>query len=485
MTRIYNRLKTAQVVPITGSSIKVYNREAAIRFSSPDMVKEGFWIWKPGKNSIYISEKILVDTMGTFPENMTIKEVVDTIVIPEDRYSFTEYIEKMIKGNSEISFEARVKNSKSETPSWVKILARINRYPNKRLKDISGIIEDITEAKISEERNAQLLKIKDALLEINHHMATIGDLDKLTSLILKRISEAMSHIDCASFLVLGDDNYFTISTSIGYDPESIKKFKLPYNELFFRKIKADMYTSPMIVNDVDRIKGDVTSVAKTQKGIVIKSLLNTPINIDGKLVGIISLDSSKNYIFNQDDLEIMQYVKEQIEIAISKYKLYEEIKFISRHDQLTGFINRNYFEELFEQNLKLAKRYKGTFSLAVLDLDGLKNINDNYGHMAGDLLITTFSKRLEKYFRDTDIFSRFGGDEFVGLFLAIKMNTLEKKFRDFSAALSKEPFDYNGSKLTCAFSYGLATYPKDGLSFTELFKIADNRMYKQKNNKRI
>lgn len=122
----------------------------------------------------------------------------------------------------------------------------------------------------------------------------------------------------------------------------------------------------------------------------------------------------------------MQYIKEQIEIAISKYKLYEKIKFLSRHDQLTGFINRSYFEELFDQNIKLAKRYNRSLSLAVIDLDRLKTVNDNFGHLAGDTLIMTFSKKLKSYFRDSDIFSRFGGDEFVALFVSIEKDKLEK-----------------------------------------------------------
>ena len=484
MVKVFERLKNAIIVPFTEQSLKISAGDKTIQFGSPEMVKEGLWIWKPRENAIYISQKIIDAAPGSFTEGMTIGNLLNNILLPEHKDPFVSNIMNMLKGSSNKSITAKITVKDSDNPVWIRISARINRYKNNRIKDISGTVEDITAEAVSKEKNTRLLKIKDALLEINHNVATIGDLEKLTELILKRISEAMTDIDCASFLTLNKDNYFTISTSIGYDPEAVKDFKLPYNELFFKKTTAKMYNAPMIVNDVHRIRGRSTPIARTEKNIRIKSLLNTPIRVDNKLVGIISLDSSKNYIFNEEDLEIMQYIKDQIEIAISKYKLYEKIKFISRHDQLTGFINRSYFEEIFDQNRKLAKRYSSSFSLAVMDMDGLKSVNDNYGHMAGDLLIKTFADSLKKYFRESDIFSRFGGDEFLGLFLAMKSSTLEKKFRDFSKELKNSPFEYNGSPITCSFSYGLASFPKEGKTFSELFKLADSRMYKLKTENR-
>jgi len=484
MVKIVEQLKNAYIVPITRTTIKTGAGEKSILFSNPDLVKEGFWIWKPKEKVIYITKGIIDAVEGSYAQSMTIGDLIKTIITPEQLPAFLSNFTALLESGQKRSFITEVKIKTSDTPVWIQISGSVNRYKNNRLKDISGIVEDISKTVLSEQKNSQLMKIQDALLDINHHMAKIGDLDKLMDLILNRITEAMSHIDCASFLTLNKDNYFTISNSVGYDPEAVKKFKLPYNELFFKKTTAEMYQAPMIVNDVHRIKGNVTPMAKTIDNIQIKSLLNTPIIIDNELAGIISLDSSRNYIFDEDDLEILQYIKEQIEIAISKYRMYEKIKFISRHDQLTGFINRSYFEELFGQNLKLAKRYRSSFSLVVMDLDGLKKINDNYGHMAGDLLITTFSENIKKYFRESDIFSRFGGDEFAGLFLAIKSRTLQKKFNDFTQLLISKPFEYNEDKIICSFSYGLAAYPKEGTTFMELFKLADSRMYKFKNDKR-
>ncbi len=479
MTDLFDQFKNSIIKPVSLGPFNLISDEATLKFISTDMLKVGFLIWEPGNGTVYLSDRI-VQNYNYF----LLKDLINYSVDTEGKSFLTKKFRNLFFYPDTISLEVKLKPGNPGSIYWINIILRSEFFKNGKIKKISGIIEDISEQKTTEEKAVKLLRIKDALLEVNHHMATIGDLDKLIQLILIRISESISHVDCASFLVLTEDNYFTMSTSIGYDPESAKQFKLPYNELFFKKVKAKEYTTPMIVNDVHKIENIGTPLAKTRGGIRIKSLINAPIVIDNKLIGIISLDSSHNNIFDKVDLEIMQYIKEQIEIAISKYKLYEKIKFLSRHDQLTGFINRSYFEELFDQNIKLAKRYNRSLSLAVIDLDRLKTVNDNFGHLAGDTLIMTFSKKLKSYFRDSDIFSRFGGDEFVALFVSIEKDKLEKKFVEFTKNLREEPIIFKKDKIVCSFSYGLSSYPDEGSTFTDLFKLADTRMYRLKESKR-
>ncbi len=485
MADLFEKLTGAETRKVNRGPLIMRSGGSSVRFSSTDLINEGFWMWNPRKNIVYYSDRIIEDTgLTEISGTMSIKRMIDHTVCPDDRDLFRNKIREFLSTPDIVTFEVRIKNPGPENISWIRITARKNTYANGRIKDISGIAVDITANKNFEARIHKLMDIKDALLDINHHMAATGDLDDLISFILSRISQSVPHIDCASFLMRDEDGYFRIKTSIGYDKEAVKEFELPAGKLFFGKIDENNYSSPMIINNVHRIKGNFTPVAKTDKGVVIKSTLNTPINIDGKLVGIISLDSGRNNIFTSDDIEIMQYVKEHIETAISKYKLYEEIKFISRHDQLTGLINRNYFEELFRQNIKLAKRHGRNLSITVIDLDGLKLVNDNYGHLAGDVLITTFTKKLKSFFRDSDIFSRFGGDEFVALFIDISKDKLEEKFIEFTRKTKNEPIDFNNIKIVCSFSYGIATFPEEGETFSTLFKLADSRMYMQKNMKK-
>ena len=472
-------IRDAVIASASFGSLDLVSGGRVLRFTGTGMFNEGVFLWKRKENRIYFSDAIAHSYSGTY-----LKDFINAAFSPADKKDLIAAMEKILTAPGGISLDTRTTPDEAGRYYWLNIKAQSSFYKNGRIKSLSGTIEDITERKMSEEKVTQLLKIKDALLEVNHQLATIGDLDKLIDSILTKISQAVSYIDCASFLTLTADNYFVITSSIGYEPEAVKKFKLPYHELFFQQVSADSYNEPIIINDIHRMKGGFTPLARTAKSITIKSLINAPIRIENKLIGIISLDSSMNNIFGKDELEIMQYIKEQVEIAIVKFKMFEKIKFLSRHDQLTGFINRNYFEEIFEQSSKLVKRYSGTFSIAVIDIDGLKRINDSYGHLAGDTLITYFAGALQHFFRDSDTFSRFGGDEFVALFVSTSTDTLSRKFLELARYFEEKPLSFNGVKIVSKFSFGLASYPEEGNTFQELFKRADERMYRAKERKR-
>ena len=479
MEYTYNLIKNASIQAASLGPLTFTSSTKVMKFPSTNMFNESIFIWKPKGNIIYLSDSIARNYTNT-----SLRDFINSIFNPETKQVLIDKFKELFEAPEVISFEIRTVPDDTGSYFWLNIKARSVFFKNGTFKNLSGTIENITQRKISEEKITQLLKIKDALLEVNHQMATIGDLDKLIDSILKKISHAVSYIDCASFLTLTDDKYFTITSSIGYDPEAVKSFKLPLHELFFQQVSADSYNDPIIVNDIHKMKGRITPLAKTAKNITIRSLINAPIKIENKLIGIISLDSSMNNIFGQYELEIMQYIKEQVEIAIVKFKMYEKIKFLSRHDQLTEFINRSYFEEIFEQSRKLVKRYNGTFSLAVIDLDGLKRINDNYGHLAGDTLISYFAEKMKHFFRDSDTFSRFGGDEFVALFVSTEKDKLSQKFTELEQAFEREPLSFNKKEIICRFSYGLSSYPQEGNTFHELFKRADERMYQAKELKK-
>ena len=106
--------------------------------------------------------------------------------------------------------------------------------------------------------------------------------------------------------------------------------------------------------------------------------------------------------------------------------IYNEIKQLSFKDPLTGLYNRRYLEEYLNNFLKEVKRGKRTFILALIDIDYFKKINDIYGHNIGDKLLQWFSNLLKNNLRDVDIIGRYGGDEFVVLFLDMTNEEIEK-----------------------------------------------------------
>lgn len=150
-------------------------------------------------------------------------------------------------------------------------------------------------------------------------------------------------------------------------------------------------------------------------------------------------------------------------------------------DALTGLGNLHIFKRSLSQLFNIAKRYDRPFSLAVFDIDDFKLINDKYGHSVGDHAIRALAQLMKKSFRETDILVRYGGDEFVALFPEtdeVKAKEGIQRFRDNIKAFTM-PLD-SKKMLQFSVSLGLATFQQDLKHATDIFEIADQRMYAEK-----
>ncbi len=155
-------------------------------------------------------------------------------------------------------------------------------------------------------------------------------------------------------------------------------------------------------------------------------------------------------------------------------------------DALTGLPNRALFEDRLEQSLKQAARSRHRFALGFMDLDGFKQVNDRYGHAAGDELLADVAVRLKRVLRDTDTVARIGGDEFVVLFRDLDRVEACGFLRDKLHRAICEPttlhatFDGRPVRIQPRASIGIALYPDHALEGSTLLKIADASMYAAK-----
>ena len=150
-------------------------------------------------------------------------------------------------------------------------------------------------------------------------------------------------------------------------------------------------------------------------------------------------------------------------------------------DALTGLANYRVFKRSLLQLFNIARRYERPFSLAVIDLDGFKSINDLYGHSSGDRAIQMLAQCMKRSFRETDILIRYGGDEFVTLFPETDDKEAAEGIERFRANLAQlsVPVDTKTNR-SLSVSIGLASFNKDMHRPIELFEMADKRMYAEK-----
>ncbi len=192
------------------------------------------------------------------------------------------------------------------------------------------------------------------------------------------------------------------------------------------------------------------------------SISGSSIVVDGQAKGAIAL--------YQDITE-----RNQLEIKLKK---------LAHFDTLTGACNRGYGLALLGQQLKLARRKKYKILLAYTDIDDFKNINDTFGHGEGDQILKEVAKLLKSTLRDIDIVCRVGGDEFLLIFPDSSLNDLSIIRERISKSLTQLNHTLKKS-YKIGLSLGVSEYdPDNPQSIDELIRIADNRMYEEKNGKK-
>jgi diguanylate cyclase (GGDEF)-like protein len=150
-------------------------------------------------------------------------------------------------------------------------------------------------------------------------------------------------------------------------------------------------------------------------------------------------------------------------------------------DGLTGVPNKRYFEEALARELARAQRHGRPLSLAVLDIDHFKRINDTYGHLAGDAVLRELAARVRGAIRADEVFARFGGEEFVLLMPEATPEQAAHFAERIRRLAADEPFDVGGKGIPVTVSIGLAhTSGERGVTPEELVGRADRKLYEAK-----
>lgn len=180
---------------------------------------------------------------------------------------------------------------------------------------------------------------------------------------------------------------------------------------------------------------------------------------------------------------LTHYVGIQNDIT-SRVELRQQLEHMALHDGLTGLANRALMMDRMREALSQAKRYRRMVALLFFDLDGFKDINDRYGHEAGDLLLKIVAAMLKRTLRDSDCAARLGGDEFV-LLITNLLSEEEVWLIHNRLLLTLElPVMLDGHEIVSRASMGLSFYPADGDTAEQLLKSADQAMYRDKELRR-
>ncbi|CUS49288.1 MAG: GGDEF domain protein [Idiomarinaceae bacterium HL-53] len=188
----------------------------------------------------------------------------------------------------------------------------------------------------------------------------------------------------------------------------------------------------------------------------------------------------RSYKVMQEELESAQTRINELEeqAESSKQKLSEQ-KFKSLQDTLTKLPNRAAFEERLELEFKRWQRYSTPLAIAIADIDHFKQINDNYGHIAGDKTLQVIANMLKKSLRGTDFVARFGGEEFVIIFPQAELTALLDPLEKARKRIQSIPFKFKNNDISITISIGAAAF-EDQDTMSSVFERADKALYSAK-----
>jgi diguanylate cyclase (GGDEF)-like protein len=200
--------------------------------------------------------------------------------------------------------------------------------------------------------------------------------------------------------------------------------------------------------------------------------LELPLVAKGRSLGALVAVSPSGEPFEQEERELLDAFTEQAALALANAKLFQTLVENATHDALTALPNRREFERQLSRELDRSRRYGAIFSLAILDLDEFKELNDSRGHQAGDAVLRQAASTIQKTCRASDVPARLGGDEFALLLPATN------QFQ--GAALCERLRTQVEALAQISLSWGVAEYPKHGDTATALTQAADAAMYASK-----
>ncbi|SFV59888.1 diguanylate cyclase/phosphodiesterase (GGDEF & EAL domains) with PAS/PAC sensor(s) [hydrothermal vent metagenome] len=241
----------------------------------------------------------------------------------------------------------------------------------------------------------------------------------------------------------------------------------------------------IVISDIKMPKMDGIEMAKAIKAIDPKQhiVFTTAHSESGFFMDAIDLQVD-GYILkpiNLDQLEKkLDGIKEHLRLKRYYEKHQEELERKAYIDDLTQIYNRTYFKEQFSKEISRYKREKTPLSLIFMDIDKFKDLNDNYGHQAGDEVLKELATLINNNIREMDTFSRWGGEEFA----IIQPNTApknSKKVAEYLRKMIKKHLFSNNLSVTCSF--GLATFGDDDTQEL-IMKRADEALYRAKNSGR-
>lgn len=384
----------------------------------------------------------------------------------------------------------------NESGNYKRALSYFEHYY--RLKEKSFSVElDKTvrnaEAESLRRTNERIKKIS----AIGREIASSLDLKKLLETIYSRVNELLDayNFGIASYdQATGQIDYNIYVKERGFLPPmsfSVKDKKIMAS--YAIRERQDIFIKDLFKEYQDYVESSEPTFLRFEDGSneICRSILFTPLLVEDNVVGVVSVQSNRVGAYSHNDMDTLKALASYIAIALNNSrqaelikKKNEELKRLAITDYLTGIYNRREFEGRIRAFWSVSARRRHHFSILLLDADHFKDINDNYGHLAGDECLKELAGLLrQSVVRPDDCLARYGGEEFIILLNCPEEEALESAHR-IRSEVESHIINFQGQALSLTVSIGvssaLSSSFRPGKGPEQLIARADEALYRSK-----
>ncbi len=321
--------------------------------------------------------------------------------------------------------------------------------------------------------------------EVSKTLTSTIELNEVLGAIMKKATPLIKAA-AWSILLLDEETgelFFEKTAGKMKGKKKIKKERLKLGEGIAGWVAREKV--PVVVPDVSKDSRFSNRIDR-ETDFKTKSIMCVPIMNKGNILGVLELvNKTTNAPFTRDDLDLVLRIVDHAAIAIERSALYQKMTELSLTDDLTKLFNTRYLNRSLDLEISRASRHHTSLSLIFMDIDHFKHINDNYGHLVGSKLLVEMGQLLLKCLRTVDIVARYGGDEFVMVLPQTHPRSASQIAERVRRAIERNTFlKRDGYSFRITASFGVASYPESAKSKEELLKLADDAMYRVKNQTR-
>jgi len=370
--------------------------------------------------------------------------------IPKEEYISRNKFWDIIKDRRSLTYESNF-TTKTGVGFPVEITSQYFEYDGKEYEFV--FVKDISEKK----------RYEIIIKELNKVAVEFHQLDNEKEIYQKTIKTAKNilNFDLCGIGLAEENRFVPVATS-----DKIKFNSLPINHGIVAKT---------FKNNESYISSDIE---QESEGETIKSTYNSGMVIPMKDIGVFQAVSNQKNAFSQRDLELAEILVSSSKAALERVYNQKKLKYKSFHDSLTNLYNRNFFEEELQ---RLDTKRQLPLSIIMADLNGLKIINDSYGHEKGDEVLVKAAEILSGVLRNEDILARQGGDEFAVLLPKTNNQQLDKIIKRIQ---NKVAVDNKKESIPVSIALGSAIKESPGQNINSILKEADDNMYQNKLSER-